>query len=150
MALHGIWTHVIQRDQFNNPALPNFKDVIAQELGDPQDTFNINADLKVSKVTFGYSLRWIGQQYVGAFENFNAVNGQPPQNADATEIIRYPVVTYSDVRVGYDLTNRYNIQLGVNTLGNTIPPLGQVGASASAIYDNRGRFVFVAVRAKVF
>lgn len=150
VALRGIWTHVIQRDQFVNPAIPTFKDVITRELGDPQDTFNIDADLKVNKLTLGYGFRWIGRQYQGAFENYNAVNGQAPQNADAFSIIEYPIRTYSDARIGYDVNDRYNLQVGVNNLGNTVPPLGLTGSGNGAIYDSRGRFVYVAVRAKVF
>ena len=150
LSLRGVWTHVIQRDNFNNPAIPSFKDVITNELGDPQDTFNINGDLKVKKFTLGYSFRWIGRQYLSSFETYNSVNGQPPQNLDIAQQQKYPVVTYSDVRIGYDLTDSFSLQLGVNNIGNTEPPLGLVGSGAGAIYDNRGRFAFIGVRAKVF
>ncbi|WP_325058535.1 TonB-dependent receptor domain-containing protein [Sphingomonas sp. EC-HK361] len=150
LALRGDYTHVIQRDNYTNPLDPKFKDVVTGELGDPQDLFNINADLKIDKVTFGYGFRWIGRQYLNTFEDYNSVNGLPPQNTDYAQIVQYPITTYSDVRVGYDLTDRFSLQLGVNNIGNTIPPFGLVGSGGGAIYDSRGRFGYISVRAKIF
>ena len=40
--------------------------------------------------------------------------------------------------------------LGINNIADTDPPFGLVGSGAGAIYDNRGRFAYVAIRAKLF
>jgi outer membrane receptor protein involved in Fe transport len=145
----GIWTHVIQRDNFNNPADPTFRDVITNELQDPQDTFNISANLKHGKLSFGYSFRWIGSQYLNAYEDYNSVNGQPPQNTDYAQIIKYPVVTYSDIRFGLEVNKQFDLSLGVTNLGDTQPPYGLTGAGGGAIYDNRGRFLYLGFTAKL-
>ena len=148
-SLKGAWTHVIQRDSFTNPALPNFKDVITNELGDPQDTFNINADIKIGKFSVDYGYRWIGPQYLNAYEDYNGVNGQPPQNTDYAQIIKYPVTTYNDVQVNFDATEKFQISFGINNVGNVVPPYGLTGAGNGAIYDSRGRFFHIGVRAKL-
>ena len=44
----------------------------AQTLGDPQDRFNINIDLKRSSFTLGYSFRWVGPQYLNLYEDYNS------------------------------------------------------------------------------
>jgi outer membrane receptor protein involved in Fe transport len=148
LSLKGEWTHVIQRDNFNNPAIPSFKDVIAQELGDPQDSFNIDANLKVGMFTVGYGLRWIGKQYLGAFENYNSVNGLPPQNTDLAQVVFYPATSYSDLRFGAQINDKFDLSFNVNNVGNTLPPYGLTGSGNGAIYDSRGRFFSVGVRAK--
>ena len=145
----GIWTHVIQRDNYTNPADPSFKNTITGELGDPSDQFNISADVKVGKVTLGYSVRWIDKMYLNTFEDYNALNGQPPQNADYATIEQYPAVTYHDIRAGVDVTERFNAYFGVNNVSNKQPPYGITGVGAgTAIYDNRGRFGYIGVTAK--
>ena len=145
----GIWTHVVQRDNYTNPADPSFKNTINGELGDPSDQFNISADVKIGKVSFGYSVRWIDKMYLNTFEDYNALNGQPPQNADYATIEQYPAVTYHDIRAGVDVNERFNAYFGVNNVSNRLPPYGVTGIGAnSAIYDNRGRFGYVGVTAK--
>ncbi len=145
----GVWTHVFRRSNFTNPATPTFENVIVSELGDPRDAFNISVDLKLGKFTLGYGFRWLSGMYLNTYEDYNPLNGQPPQNADFADVKLYPVVTYSDVRIGYDVNDRFNTYLGVTNLGDTQPPYGLTGVgSGSAIYDNRGRYMFVGVIAK--
>lgn len=149
ISARGIWTHVIQRDNFTNPANPAFKNVITNELGDPSDQFNITADAKFGKVSFGYSVRWIDKMYLNTFEDYNSVNGQPPQNTDYATVEKYPAVTYHDIRASYDVSELFNAYIGVNNVSNKQPPFGVTGVGAgSAIYDNRGRFGYVGVTAK--
>jgi outer membrane receptor protein involved in Fe transport len=148
-SVKGIWTHVIQRDNFTDPARPNFKNVLAGELGDPSDQFNISTDLKFGNFAVGYSLRWIDKMYLNTFEDYNSVNGQPAQNLDYADLVQYPIVTYSDVRFGYDVNEKFNIYSGITNLGDTQPPFGLTGVAAgSGIYDNRGRFFYAGVTAK--
>ncbi|MCP3733092.1 TonB-dependent receptor [Sphingomonas sp. MG17] len=149
IALKGIYTHVIQNDAFQDPTRPNFKNVFTGELGDPQDQFNITADAKFGKVRVGYTMRWIGKQYLNTWEDYNAVNGQPAQNTDYADIKFYPVVTYHDVRLGYEVNEQFDFNLGINNVGDTVPPYGLTGVGAgSGIYDNRGRFFYVGATAK--
>lgn len=145
----GVYTHVFQRSNYTNPNDPSFENVIVAELGDPSDQFNINVDVKIGKVTFGYGLRWIAGMYLNTFEDYNGVNGQPPQNADYAEIVKYPIVTYSDIRAGLDINDKFNLYGGVNNIGDKLPPYGLTGVgSGSAIYDNRGRFFYIGATAK--
>lgn len=149
IALKGIYTHVIQNDAFQDPTRPDFKNVFTRELGYPQDAFNLSADAKFGKLRAGYSMRWVGKQYFSTFEAYNTTNGQPPQNPDAAEIEFYPVVTYHDIRVGYEVTEQFDFNLGVNNIGDTNPPFGLTGVGAgSGIYDNRGRFFYIGATAR--
>lgn len=149
MALKGIWTHVYQRSNFNNPTDPNFEDVLVNELGDPGDAYNLSADFKIGKLSLGYSFRFLGAMYLNTYEDYNSVNSLPPQNVDYADVVKYPAVTYHDVRFGYDISNRFNIYGGVNNITDKAPPFGLTGVGGqSAIYDNRGRFMYLGVTAK--
>ena len=149
VGVKGVYTHVIQRSNFTNPAIPNFEDVLDGELGDPNDAFNLNFDLKFGKFSVGYQFRWIGPMYLNTYEDYNALNGLPPQNTDYAEIVKYPIVTYHDIRAAYDVNDRFNLYGGITNLGNTNPPYGLTGVGAgSSIYDNRGRFMYFGVTAK--
>ncbi|QNQ07849.1 TonB-dependent receptor domain-containing protein [Sphingomonas alpina] len=148
-SLKGVWTHVVQNDQFTDPSRPNFKNVITDELGDPSDAFNISTDLKFGKFTIGHTFRWLDKMYLNTWEDYNSVNGGPPQNPDYASLERYPVTTYNDVRVGFDVNDKFKIDLGINNVGDTKPPYGLTGVGAgSGIYDNRGRFFYTGVTAK--
>ncbi len=145
----GIYTHVYQRSNFTNPADPSFENVIVEELGDPRDAFNLSTDVKFGKFSVGYTLRWLSGMFLNTFEDYNGVNGQPPQNTDYAEVIKYPITTYSDIRVSYELNNKLNLYGGINNVGDRKPPFGLTGVGAgSAIYDNRGRFMFIGATAK--
>ncbi len=166
-----IYTHNFEISNFENPGDPSFENRILGELGDPQDEFDWNTDLRVGSVTFSYGLRYIGPMVVGLWENYNALGGRAPQNADAADIVEYPEVFYHDIRLEYDLGshlgdgfgNDFKIYLGVDNVTNTKPPLGATGAGAGggggaqdrpgsanstgAIYDVRGRQFYLGVRA---
>jgi len=149
LSMKGVWTHLIQRDNFTDPARPNYKNVIAGELGDPTDQFNISTDIKFGKVTIGHSMRWIDKMYVNTFEDYNGVNGEPPQNPDYATIAQYPVVAYHDLRLGVEVNDKFEANFGVNNVTNRNPPYGLTGIGAgSGIYDNRGRFFYVGATAK--
>lgn len=147
--LTGIWTHVLQTSSFTNPADPTFQDSFLNELGDPQDQVNINTSLKVGKLTFGYQARFIGKMYVNTYEDYNSINGLPPQNTDFAPIIKYPTVSYHDIRGQIDVNDKFNFYLGIDNVGNKQPPFGLTGVGAgSGIYDVRGRYGYVGVVAK--
>ncbi|WP_374943463.1 TonB-dependent receptor domain-containing protein [Sphingomonas sp.] len=149
VSLKGVWTHVIQNDSFTDPARPKFKNVITDELGDPSDAFNISTDVKIGHFSFGHTFRWLDKMYLNTWEDYNSVNGQPAQNPDYAEIEKYPVTTYHDVRVSYEVNDKFDMNLGIVNVGNKKPPYGLTGVgAASGIYDNRGRFFFAGATAK--
>lgn len=149
LQIQALWTHVLKNESYTNPADPTFKVVSVNVLGDPKDQVNVDMSLKTGKWQLGYRNRWIGRMYLNTYEDYNSVNGLPPQNADYALIKFYPTMMYHDVRVGYDITPRINLYLGVDNLGDKLPPYGLTGVGGgSAIYDNRGRYYYTGVVAK--
>ena len=149
VSAQAIWTHVLKNESFTDPATPSFRDVFVDELGDPKDQVNVNLNLKTGKLVLGYQARWIGKMYLNTYEDYNSVNGDPPQNEDYAEIEKYPSVFYHDIRVGLDATERFNFYLGVDNVTNRMPPYGLTGIGAgSGIYDNRGRYFYTGIVAK--
>jgi hypothetical protein len=169
-----IYTHNLEISNFENPGDPAFENRILGELGDPEDEFEWNTDLTFDWVTFSYGLRYIGPMVVGLWENYNPLGGRAPQNADAADIVEYPEVFYHDLRLELDIgdqlgspSSRYGsdfvFYFGVDNVTNTKPPLGATGAGAGggggaqdrpgsanstgAIYDVRGRQVYLGFRA---
>ncbi len=154
-----LYTHLLQRSDFQNPSIPNTENIIAGELGDPVDEFRFDTSLKLNRVTFSYGLRFIGPQLTSTFENFfpnNAgVTGQTglPLNSDVNNIVSYPAITYHDLRFDFLVAGSnkqsLNFSLGVDNLFNQNPPLGLAATgSGSAIYSIRGRNFFASFRAK--
>jgi outer membrane receptor protein involved in Fe transport len=144
-----VWTHALQRDDFLNPAAPTDANEILNELGDPEDAFNLNVDLKRGPLLFGYQARFIGRQVLNAYEDIFPQQGNPPQNADWADRSWYPAVWYHDVRVGYDFNDKLNGYLGIDNLQDTDPPLGLTGTGAgSGMYESRGRFFYTGFKYK--
>jgi len=149
LKLSALWTHVFQTDQFNDPTDPSFKDRFLDELNDPSDAVNVNASLEVGKVTFGYQVRWLDKMYLNTYEDFNALNGLPPQNADYAPIAKYPDVFYHDFRLNVEVNNKFDFYVGVDNAFNKMPPLGLTGVGGgSGIYDNVGRYFYTGFQAK--
>jgi outer membrane receptor protein involved in Fe transport len=148
-SLRGTWTHVLTNRSFLNPSDPNFANSFYKELADPGDEVNVNASIKAGKYTLGYQVRYIGEQYLNTYEDYNAINGQPPQNADYADIQTYPAVFYHDIRLGIDVTEKFNFYMGIDNLFNRFPPFGLSGVGGgSGIFDNRGRNFYAGVIAK--
>jgi outer membrane receptor protein involved in Fe transport len=166
-----IYTHNLEISNFENPADPTFENRVLSELGDPEDEFRWDTDLNFGAFTLGHRLRYIGPMVVGVWENYNPLNGQNPQNADAADILEYPEVFYNDIRFEWDVDGEdvgygedFNFYLGVDNIFNTKPPLGATGAGAGgggggadrpgsaastgAIYDIRGRQLYAGFRAR--
>jgi outer membrane receptor protein involved in Fe transport len=148
---HGIYTHVLQRSDYLDPTNPNFEDRVLGELGDPKDNFNWTTDVKVGKITGSYEMRFISHMYLtgSEAENYESVNGLPPQNTDYADRRRYPSVFYHNIRVMLDVNDRFSIYAGVDNLTNRLPPFGLTGVTdGGGIYDARGRFMYTGVIAK--
>ena len=147
------YTHVLDRSSFLDPTRPNFQNVIVGkkggELGDPEDAFNWNASIQHGRFTLGYQMRFISKMFVNTYEATNSVQGRPPENADASDILEYPSRFYHDVRLGIDVGPKYNFYLGADNVTNVKPPLGLTGiGGGSSIYDVRGRFYYAGFVAK--
>jgi outer membrane receptor protein involved in Fe transport len=148
--LRGIYTHTFERSNFENPADPNFENILLRELGDPADEFSVRANLKSGPVTFGYNLRFIGKQFLNTAEDYTPVNGQPAQNLDYANVKYYPTVTYHNFRLAIDFAERSEFYVGVDNAFNKEPPFGLTGIGAgSGIYDNRGRYYYSGVRVRL-
>ncbi|WP_426266602.1 TonB-dependent receptor domain-containing protein [Sphingomonas sp. LHG3443-2] len=144
-----LWTHQLRNESFTDPSNPSFKDVFLNELGDPQDQVNLNLNVKRNRLTVGYQGRWIGKMYLNTYEDYNSVNGDPPQNTDYAEIEKYPAVMYHDLRAALDVTDKVNFYLGVDNVLNKLPPYGSTGVGGgSGIWDNRGRYFYTGFVAK--
>ncbi len=136
-----VYTHMLQRDEFLDPAHPDDPDQVLYELGDPKNAFNWNTDFTAGKLKFGYQMRYIGHMVIDLAENVFSVGGNPPQNADYAEKKYYPEVIYHDIRASYDIKDDLNAYVGVDNLSDRVPPLGLTGVGeGSGIYEVRGRF----------
>ena len=139
-----LWVRTLERDSYTNPAEPNRINRILGELGDPNNEVNLNADLRIGNVTFGYQMRWIDAMYINAYEDFNALQGRAPENADYADLQKYPAVSYHDLRLSFDATKQVNAYFGIDNVGDKKPPFGLTGVGAgSGIYDVRGRYFYV-------
>jgi len=151
-----IYTHQFQNSNFTNPSLPDFENRILTELGDPQDEFQFNIDLRHGPVTIGYEMSYIGRQVVNLYEDFFPLDTActvsgicPPNDADWADRIYYPSVLYHDARVTVDVARDYQFYAGVDNFTNRAPPLGLTGVGAgSGIYNVRGRSFYAGFRAR--
>ncbi|SDT10133.1 TonB dependent receptor [Erythrobacter sp. HL-111] len=148
-----LYTHVMTSSNFQDPTNPNFENRILGELGDPQNQFVFDLDLTFGAVTFGYGARYIGPQLTTSFEAQNPLNGQPPQNPDASFPLEYPETLYHDIRLAFQIEDAegepsFEFFGGVENLLGTNPPLGLTGTGdGSAIFEVFGRRYFAGVRA---
>lgn len=149
-----IYVHSLKISDYQDPTNPKFENRILSEVGFPEDEFRFDADLNVGEVTFGYRAHYIGPMYVGAWENFNGINGVGPANVDATEPRKYPAILYSDLRFEWNVSNggrkdAFQFYAGVDNVTNQAPPLGSTATGAgTAIYDFRGRTYYTGFRAR--
>ena len=147
--LGAIWTHTLERDSYTNPADPARINRVLGELADPSDEVRVNASFQTGDVTFGYEVRWIDKMYLNTYEDFNSLQGRPAENADYAPIQQYPDVFYHNIRMDYDLNDRFNLYVGLDNVTNKMPPLGLTGVGGgSGIYDVRGRYGYAGFVAK--
>ncbi len=73
-----------------------------------------------------------GQMYLNTYEDFNAVQGRDPENADYADRKKYPSVFYHDIRFGVDIGPKYNFYLGVDNLTNTSRRWARPASAGSA------------------
>lgn len=148
VSLQAYWTHYLQKDSFTNPDDPTFADRFMDELNDPSDEVNLNATFQTGKFKLGYNLRWIDGMYLNTYEDYNSLNGLPPQNTDYAPIKKYPDVFYHDIKGTVELNKDFQFYVGVDNVFDKMPPYGLTGVGGgSGIYPNLGRYFYTGITA---
>jgi outer membrane receptor protein involved in Fe transport len=136
-------TYVRQRDSFpflNDPSRP---DQQVEELGDPKYSFNFDVGYTRGALTVDYGMRWIESQYIDAIENIRFVGGRAPENPDFAEKQFTGSLMYHDIRVGYQMRDNLKLYVGIDNIGDELPPMGFTGTGGgSSIYSNTGQFFY--------
>jgi outer membrane receptor protein involved in Fe transport len=151
LSVRGIYTLALQASNYLDPTSPTFEDRTLSELGDPQNAFNLDVALKTGPFTISYKLQYLDSMTNGAYENYNSLQGRPPQNPYAypAKYQNYPVITYHNIRFQADVNKNFNLYVGVDNVFDQLPPFGLSGAGGgSAIYPNLGRSFYAGVSAK--
>jgi outer membrane receptor protein involved in Fe transport len=149
ISTHFIWTHSLQEDQLLDPSQPGFANRLLSELGQPKDAFNWSVGLDTGPFSFNYQMRYLSPMAVSVYEDTNAFQGRPPQNADFSEPARYPSVFYHDIRLGIEARKGMHLYLGIDNLTDARPPLGSTGiGGGSGIYEPIGRRFYAGATAK--
>jgi outer membrane receptor protein involved in Fe transport len=144
-----IYTRVLERTSFTDPAIPTLGNRSLSELGDPQDAFNWDIALKRGPFEVAYKMRYIGKMVTNQYEDFFSFQGRPPQNADRDNVRFYSAALYHNARIGIDVGDNFNFYMGVDNITNRHPQLDLTGAGAgSSIYDVRGRSYYAGAVAK--
>jgi hypothetical protein len=160
-----LYTHNLKNSNFQDPTRPKFEDRLLGELGQPEDEARFDVALTRGPFTIGYQMSYIGKMYVNAYEDFNTLQGRPPQDADYASIEQTPDVFYHDVRLEWNVQNRsggigrdLNFYVGVDNLTNREPPLGfqgngeRSGSAAllqgTSIFRTRNRSYFAGARVR--
>ncbi|WP_353205422.1 TonB-dependent receptor [Sphingomonas sp.] len=149
-----IYVHTLVNSDYQDPTNPNFETHNLQNIGNPMDEFQWDTDLAVGAVTFGYRLHLIGPQYVTSYANFNSVNGNPAANIDASAPIKYPLITYSDLQMTWNLADggkkdAFQFYAGVDNVFDQLPPLGTLAnGGGTAIFRYTGRAYHAGFRAR--
>jgi outer membrane receptor protein involved in Fe transport len=163
-----IYTHNLEISNFQDPTNPDFENRILGEAGDPQDEFRLDVDVTYRDFTFGWRMRYIGEQFISAYEDQNGLNAgipgaTPPggANADFADTLEIPVITYHDFRLEWNIPNSIGpaeslrFYVGVENAFDRRPPLGSTATGAGpggvgnmGVYDIRGRTFFGGFRAR--
>ncbi|MBH9538034.1 TonB-dependent receptor domain-containing protein [Novosphingopyxis sp. YJ-S2-01] len=143
LAIRGLVSWVAERNSFSFIGDPDRYVRLKSTLGDPEWAGNLSVALEVDNVTLTYEGRYVGKQTIAAFETQNSVQGRPPENADAFPQIYYPDIYYNDIRLSFNVQEKYDFYVGVDNVLDQLPPFGIDGTGGGgAIYDNTGRFFY--------
>lgn len=140
------YTHMLQNDGFLDPTDPTRADQYLYELGDPKDAFNAHLGLDFGRFTIGYQMRYVGKMVLNDYEDIFSKQGRDPENADYAEDKFYTDVFYHDIRAEFEADEGFNLYVGVDNIGNRLPPQGLTGTGAgSGIYDLMGRYFYAGI-----
>ena len=142
-------TYTLVRNNFTNIQDPTFAIRQLSTLGDPALDGQFRANVVAGEFSFGYRLRYIGKQTIGAYETQNTFQGRPATQPELFPTVYYPTVTYHDLRV--DFTPReshYRFYLGVNNVTDQLPPYDLIGTEGGDPFNPVGRSFFAGVEVK--
>lgn len=172
-----IATRVVALNNFTDPTRPTEPNRQLSELGDPQWAGSFFFDYDFGDFDFRYTARYIGKQVnnslayetlfshtrlcpaSGVTPNTGGINGAAvpcaagslvtvaPNNADAVERKWYPDVLYHDIRIGFDIADKFRLYGGVSNLLDRQPPLGLLGTAGGDPFDSFGRNFFIGFNA---
>ncbi|RJX68055.1 TonB-dependent receptor [Tsuneonella suprasediminis] len=154
LAARAYYTHGLKSSNYEDSTNPDFENRVLSELGNPKDEFVLYADLTVDDFTFGYKAHFIGPMYIGSYEDYFPMNGDPALNPDGYPVSKFPSVLYHGIRAAWQVGGSegdrpFEFYVGVDNLFDKHPPLSASGlTSGSAIYDVFGRRFYTGFRAK--
>lgn len=149
VALRGLFSWVADRTNFLDPINPNIPTRQLGNLGDPQFKGQFTVTYQIpSGVYLRYQLQYFGIQSIGDYCAQHSCNGNPPQNAYQYPIVNYPAITYSNIKIGFNVEKTYEFYLGVDNVFDRLPPYGLLGTGGgSGIYSNVGRQFYAGFKA---
>lgn len=89
-----------------------------------------------------YAANYFSHQTIGAYENYFAFQGRPPQNADLTAERFYPAAVYHALKLTVDVKPKFQFYVGVDNLTDKKPPFGLLGNEDGNPYDAIGRYMY--------
>lgn len=168
MEIRAIATRVRELDNFIDPTQPQLPNRQLSELGDPKWAANFSFRYDFGNWDLRWDTRYLGRQTIGTYEaqnsftglctafyvtnigcTLNSITTLPPLNADQFDRVYYPDVFYHDIRVQFDVSNRFRFYAGVNNLFDRQPPLGLLGTAGGDPFDSFGRNFFFGIRAEL-
>ena len=145
----AIVSWLTQRNVFTSITEPNRLTRERSTLGNPEWNGQFNLTLGYKEFDLLYSFRYLDRQTINNWRTQNVEQGRPPENLDATPLVFYPSVTYSDIRFSWNIKKGHSVFLGVDNVFDQLPPLDLLGdGPGSGIYPNMGRFFYAGVGAK--
>lgn len=141
---------LLKRHSYTSITQPNFLTREHGTLGNPELNGQLNVTVGYKGFDLLYSFRYLSKQTVGSWASQNEEQTRPPTNLDAFPIVRYPAITYSDVRFTAKVYKGISAYMGVDNIFDQLPPLDLIlgDGAGSAIYTNTGRFFYGGVQVK--
>lgn len=144
-------TRVLTRDDFRAFAQPDYATRLAGTVTDPRWQATLASSLDLGTVSLFHRVRYLSSSYYRSDDVafFESVSGLPPidPNRRGPDFVKTGATVYNDIRLAAAIGRASSIYLGVDNLGNVLPPFSLTGAGQSGTqYDNVGRFVYAGVR----
>jgi outer membrane receptor protein involved in Fe transport len=145
--LRGVMTWMIERNDFTDPTNPGNAFHQLYNLGDPEFRANLQAGYGKGPWDFTLTEQWIGRQTITSWENTHSFQGRPPANPDATSVVWYPNVFYTNVQMSFKVNSHFRFYMGVDNLFDRLPPYNNLGTANTAIngispFSDIGRYFY--------
>ncbi|HEX5182745.1 MAG TPA: TonB-dependent receptor [Allosphingosinicella sp.] len=145
--LRGVMTWMLERNDFTDPTNPGIAFHQLYNLGDPEFRANLQVGYGQGPWDINVIEQWIGRTTITSWENTHSFQGRPPANPDATSVIWYPNVFYTDVRASFKVNSHFRFYLGVDNLFDRMPPYNTLGTSSTGIggiseWSDIGRYFY--------